>query len=252
MAPFPSYTKEWHSTPYAAISPTRPELSLAGKSAVITGGATGIGLAISIALAEAGISKLAIIGRRSEVLSAGKTKIYSIVGNKTEVFTVSADISNQAEVDSAFSRIGAQFGQPLDLLVSNAGYFTGAKRLGTETEDEWTRAVNINIKGVYFTATAFITKAAPDATIINVSSAVAHLGVVFPGFSSYAATKMAGSKIMQYVQQENPGMHVVDMHPGQVRETEMAQKVNSRVQGAAGRDHIDDGEFYPLFFLGRG
>ena len=54
---------------------------------------------------------------------------------------------------------------------------------------------------------------------------------------------------MQYVQQENPGMHVVDMHPGQVRETDMAQKVNNHGQGAVKADHIDDGELYALFFL---
>lgn len=145
-------------------------------------------------------------------------------------------------MNEAFSAISLNFKQPLDILVNNAGYFTGPRELGIETNEEWNTAVNINIKGVYFVATAFVAKATPDATIINISSAIAHLDP-FPGFSSYASTKLAGSKIMQYVQQANPRLFVVDMHPGQVRETEMAAK-------AAGmkEDHIDDGEFLLLCF----
>lgn len=238
MAPFPSYTKTWHSTPYAAISPTRPELSLAGKTAVVTGGGAGIGLAISKAIAEAGISKLAVIGRRPEILNKAAAEITSVFG--TKVFTVSADVANKAQIDQAFSRIRAEFGKPIDVLVSNAGFFGGPRSIGSETEEELSKSLDANIKGVYFVASAFVANAAKNGTIINISTAIAHLPPFpFPGFASYAATKLAGTKIMEYVAGENPRMHIVDMHPGQVRETEMAQKapaVDAEV------DHIDDGK----------
>ena len=244
MAPFPSFTKTWHTSPTATISPTRPELSLAGKTAVISGGGLGIGLAISTALVEAGISKLAILGRRVDVLNAAKANLLSKAGDKTEILIVSADISNHEQVTSAFETIKNQFKQPLDLLISNAGYLGSPQPVGKETDEEWTRAMNVNIKGVYFLASAFVANAASDAIIINVSSSIAHIGA-FPGFTSYAATKLAGSKVMEYVQQENPKMRVVDMHPGQVRETEMAEKASARNHIG----HVDDGE-YNLYAVG--
>jgi NAD(P)-dependent dehydrogenase (short-subunit alcohol dehydrogenase family) len=246
MPPFPSYTHTWHTSSYPSISPARLELSLAGKTAVITGGGSGIGLAISKSLALAGVSKLAIIGRRPSVLSAAASNIISLPRNKTQVFTASADISSKAEIEKAFSRIAEQFGgEEIDLLITNAGYFNGPRPLGTETDEEFQKMLDINIKGVYLTTAAFVAKAAPDATIINVSSAIAHLNP-FPGFPSYAATKLAGSMLMRYVADENPEMHIVDLHPGQVRETEMAQKVLAHNPG---NDHIDDGTLLPPFSL---
>ena len=238
---FPSPTPTWHNSVYPSIDPTRPELSLAGKSVVITGGGSGIGLAISKALALAGASQLAIIGRRVSVLTQAAAEINALVGKKTEVFTVSADVSNKSQIDEAFSRISTAFGgKSLDLLVNNAGYFTGMHTFGTETLDQWNTAIDINIKGVYIVTTAFIAKAKEDATIVNVSTAIAHLpGSFRSGFSSYAATKLAGSKIIDYLHAENPSLHVVEIHPGQVTETEMARKLGGQMT----LPHIDDGTF---------
>jgi NAD(P)-dependent dehydrogenase (short-subunit alcohol dehydrogenase family) len=114
---------------------------------------------------------------------------------------------------------------------------------GTETLDEWATAIDINIKGVYILTTAFIAMAKSDATIINVSTAMAHLpGSFRHGFSSYAATKLAGSKIIDYLQAENPALHVVEIHPGQVTETDMARKLGEQLV----LPHIDDGTFLTL------
>jgi NAD(P)-dependent dehydrogenase (short-subunit alcohol dehydrogenase family) len=236
MAPWPSPTKKWHSSSYPSIDPTLPELSLAGKCVVVTGGGSGIGLAISKALALAGASKIAIIGRRIEVLKKAAAIVKHLVGNTTQVFSVSADVGNKMQVDDAFDRIREEFGQPLDILVNNAGYYTGQRPFGTETVDEWTTAFNINIKGLYLVATAFISNAVTEAKIINISTVVAYLDAkYFPGFSSYASTKAAGTKIMEYIQAENPLLHVVDVHPGQIAETDMAGKIGIQ-------KHVDDSE----------
>jgi len=122
----------------------------------------------------------------------------------------------------------------LDILINNAGYYSGLRPLGTETVDEWQSAFDINVKGVYNVVTAFLANAVPDATLINITSGVAHTDP-YPGFSSYAATKLASARLMEYVQAEKPLLHVVNIHPGQVTETEMANKL------AEGMAHIDDG-----------
>jgi NADP-dependent 3-hydroxy acid dehydrogenase YdfG len=88
---------------------------------------------------------------------------------------------------------------------------------------------------------AFIPAAKKDATIINISTAIAHL-FPFPGFSSYAATKLAGSKFLSYVEGEYPELRVVNVHPGQVTETEMAGKAKDNEGSEHLRAHIDDGE----------
>ena len=241
MARWPSYTKVWHTSPYSSISPSRPELSLAGRSVVITGGGSGIGASIAQSVALAGASKIAIIGRRTQALSDISAKIKNLVGSKTQVFTFSADVANKEQVDAAFSQITTHFDEnPLDILINNAGFFTGLRPLGTETVEEWTTNFDVNVKGVYLITTAFIARARPDATIINISTAITHLSP-FPGFTSYAATKLAGAKMMDYVRQENPQMFVVNVHPGQVGETDMAGKARTN-EDIPAENHIDDGK----------
>jgi FlaA1/EpsC-like NDP-sugar epimerase len=76
--PFPPFTKVWHTEPYPAISPTRPELSVTGKSVLITGGGTGIGAAIAKAFAAAGSTQIAIVGRTEKTLLATKQELETL------------------------------------------------------------------------------------------------------------------------------------------------------------------------------
>lgn len=237
--PFPSATKAWHTSSYPSINPGLPALSLAGKTVVVTGGGSGIGLSISRSAALAKATNLFILGRRSAVLSSATKEILAL-NTGTNVYPIIADIANKAQVDKAFAEIHGKFGGKLDLLITNAGYFTGLRAYGTETVDEWQTAFDINVKGFYLVTSAFIPLAKTDATIISISTAIAHLPASsFPGFSSYAATKLAGAKLLEYVQGQYPELHVVNLHPGQVTETEMAGKAkgNPRLER-----HIDDCE----------
>lgn len=71
-ADFPSFTEVYHTTPYDAISPMRPELPAKGKAVVIAGGGSGIGASMALSFAKAGAS-IGIIGRRESNLQSSKT-----------------------------------------------------------------------------------------------------------------------------------------------------------------------------------
>lgn len=244
---WPSYTRTFHRTSYPSISPTRPELSLAGKTVIVTGGGTGIGAAIALSVAQAGASHLAIIGRRSAVLAKTAEKIRTATQTGTHILPVTADLANKDEVDKAIEFIHMSFGnKPLDILVPNAGFFTGIRDMGTETADEWTSNFDINVKAVVFITTAFLAKAAKNAAIINISSAVTHVSAL-PGLASYAVSKSAGTKFIEYLAATYPEKRVVNVHPGQVMETDIVEKlVNQTKQD---KPHIDDGEFPVCAFV---
>ncbi|TVY31625.1 Short chain dehydrogenase [Lachnellula occidentalis] len=221
---WPSFTKTWHRSSYPSISPNRPELSLAGKSVIVTGGGTGIGAAIALSAAQAGASHLAIIGRRSAVLEQTAESIRAATKSNTHVLPVTADLTKKEDVDAALAFIQTSFGAaPLDILVSNAGFYTGARDIGAETVEEWSTNLDVNVKAVVLVVSAFLPRAAEHATIINISSGMAHLPAI-PGASSYSVTKLAATKFIEYVAGAHPEKRVVNVHPGQVAETELAGK----------------------------
>ena len=99
---FTSFTSTWHSTPYALISPSRPELSAAGRTVVVTGGGTGIGKAIAKAFAQAGASSVAILGRRVDRLRSAIKEISDAVsGTKPRLIFKVTDLNNREAVKQA-------------------------------------------------------------------------------------------------------------------------------------------------------
>jgi NAD(P)-dependent dehydrogenase (short-subunit alcohol dehydrogenase family) len=222
-APFPSFTSTWHADTYAGIDPKRPELSLTGKSIVITGGGSGIGGAIANSIAKAGASRIAIIGRRPEILASKKIELQAL-SPSSQILTIGADISNEQEISSAFAKIKSSFG-PLDILISNAAYFGGATPVLEDNIQEYFTSFEVNVKGTFLTTKAFLANSVIDATILNITTAITHIPAeYFPGFSAYASSKMASTIYLNYVQAENPKLHVIQVHPGQVL-TDMSAKV---------------------------
>ncbi|HEX7389326.1 MAG TPA: SDR family NAD(P)-dependent oxidoreductase, partial [Acidiphilium sp.] len=88
--------------------------TLAGKTAIVTGGASGIGRAIAASLAVAGASVI-ICGRDAAKLATAAQKIGS-----DRIFPVTADITREADVDTLFAGAKTRFGDRLDILVNNA------------------------------------------------------------------------------------------------------------------------------------
>lgn len=140
--PFPSLTAEWHDDTHGAISPRRPELSLHGKTVVVSGGGAGIGRGIAQACAEAGAYAVAILGRREALLRETKQDILSRNGNVL-IWTHVVDVTDIAAVKKAAQDI-AKRGK-WDVLVSNAGYMPTAAPVAESAGDDWWKAFEVSI-----------------------------------------------------------------------------------------------------------
>jgi NAD(P)-dependent dehydrogenase (short-subunit alcohol dehydrogenase family) len=228
--PFPSLTKIWHTSPSPAISPSRPELSAKGKVVAITGGGSGIGASIARAFAEAGASAVAIIGRREKALLDTKASIEASIPG-SDIFSVTGDIVDAESINAAFKEIYSHFGQ-VNVYVSNAGYLPEPATAGSTSIDDWWHGFEINARGALTATQAFLRVAASNATVIDISSAIAHVNPI-PGFSSYSASKLAGTKFFDYLQAEYPHLHVVHVQPGVV---ETAMSVKSKMPAMDDRE----------------
>lgn len=224
----PPYTNTYHKTPYPAISPLLPALSAADRTVLITGGGSGIGPAIVHAFAAAGSTQLAILGRTDGSLQSTKLAIESKYP-QAKVLTFVADIVDEVAVNKAFEETVKEFGG-IDIFVSNAGYMPDSALISSASVREYMRGLDINVKGPLLLTQAFLhslsTSSPPSSfspVIVNITTAGAHLPALAPGLSAYAASKLAGLKMFEYVGLENPGVRVMNVHPG-VPETEMNKK----------------------------
>lgn len=114
-------------------------MDLNGKHALITGGGTGIGLAIAKALAEAG-AEVTITGRRKDVLD-------KVAGGRIHALTM--DVADEASVVDGFASAVAERG-PIAICVANAGIAEG-KALHKMDMDFWRKVIGINLDGAYLT-----------------------------------------------------------------------------------------------------
>ncbi|KAJ8104916.1 hypothetical protein ONZ43_g7632 [Nemania bipapillata] len=108
-------TNPFHNNTYAGISPSRPELSQAGKTVVITGGSSGIGYGIAQGFVAASAARVIILGRRADVVAAAATRLASAPGYAGRVDGVPCDIADPPAVDAFWDRLRAD-GVVVDVL----------------------------------------------------------------------------------------------------------------------------------------
>ena len=153
---------------------------LEGKTALITGGNSGIGLATAKQFVNEG-AYVFITGRRERELDAAVKEI------GRNVTGVQGDVSNLGDLDRLFAQINREKGK-LDIVFANAGVAKYAP-FGTITEEHYDSIFNINVKGLLFTVQKALPLLPDGASIILNASIVASKGL--PANSVYSATKAA-------------------------------------------------------------
>lgn len=200
--------------------------NLAGRTAVVTGAASGIGEAVAVLLAAHG-ARVALLSRRGERLDALAGKIRADGG---QALAVVADVTDDASVERAKERVHETFG-PVDLVVNSAGVML-PHPVDDGRIDEWQRMLDTNVTGVLRVIRAFtgdLVAAAAEgrtADLVNISSVGAHL--TFPQYAVYGATKAAVTHLSASLRTElGPrDVRVTNVEPG-LTETELADHIGS-------------------------
>ncbi len=187
---------------------------LAGKVAIVTGSGSGIGQAIAERLAQEGANL--VVDYRDHVEQAQET-VSKIEAAGGKSIMVKADVSiltdNQNLVDQAWQQLGS-----CDILVNNAGIEKRAAFVDV-TEQDYDAVLNVNLKGAFFLAQAFVRRLAAakkPGRVINISSV--HEDMVFPNFASYCASKGGMRMVMRDLAVElGPlGITVNNIAPGAI------------------------------------
>ncbi len=153
---------------------------LANKVAVITGGNSGIGLAIAKQFRAEG-ARIAIFGRDEKTLKLASEEL----GSGT--VAIQGDVTRLADLDRLYRETTERLGK-IDILVANAGIATFTP-IDNTTETQFDQISDINFKGAFFTVQKAVAHLNPGASILLVTSAANTLGR--QSLSIYAATKAA-------------------------------------------------------------
>lgn len=176
--------------------------SLNGKTALITGGGSGIGQGIALAFAEMGMN-VVVCGRRAEVL-AQTVEIGR--GHPGQIHPIPGDVSQEADVDRIVKASLAELGK-IDILVNNAAVsYSGP--VHTVSVDTWDQVMAINLRGPFLMCRAVLPhmRAQRSGHIINISS---ESGIEFyPGDAAYGTSKHALNALDEYLQRENQDLNI--------------------------------------------
>ncbi|RDI61590.1 SDR family oxidoreductase [Nocardia pseudobrasiliensis] len=201
---------------------------LAGRTAVVTGAASGMGEATALLLARSG-ARVALLARRADRLADLAAKIEAEGGTAV---AIAVDLTDPDGVRSAAERVHEAFGT-VDLVVNGAGVMLPNPIAGGR-EDEWARMIDTNLTGTLRMIRAFV----PDliaaaeqgrtADLVNISSIGAH--TVFPDYAVYGATKAAVTQLSAMLRAE--------LSPRRVRVTNLEPGLTATELG----NHLDNSE----------
>jgi NAD(P)-dependent dehydrogenase (short-subunit alcohol dehydrogenase family) len=199
-----------------------------GKTVVITGGSTGVGLATAQLLIAEG-ARVLITARTQAALDHAEARL------GRNLVAVRSDAASLADIDELAARIGIEFGQ-VDLLFVNAGV-TRFVSLADMTEAVWDELFAINAKGPYFTVQK-LAPLMPDGSAVVLTTSVADVkGLAMS--SAYAATKAAvRSMARSFARELQPrGVRVNAVSPGPI-DTGILERALPRAAAAATREQM--------------
>ncbi|EIM71835.1 granaticin polyketide ketoreductase [Nitratireductor aquibiodomus RA22] len=200
----------------------------ATRHALVTGGGTGVGEAIALSLAEAGID-VTICGRRAEPLE-------KVAARHERIHALTADVTDEASMQALYEVAEAARG-PFDIVIANAGTASSAPAHRTKLED-WNRILDVNMTGAFLSVKPALSPMAKRGSgrIIFVASVAGLKGYAY--VAPYVASKHGVIGLMRALSVElvKTGVTVNAICPGYV-ETEMLEESIERVVEKTGRSH---------------
>ena len=180
---------------------------LSGKTALITGGASGIGLAVARLLLQQGV-RVAITGRDADALEAAQREI----GH--DALALQSDASDVAQIGQLMDTLQQRWGR-LDILFANAAV-AGPAPFEAVTEAMFDDVCDVNLKGSFFTIQKALPLMSAGASVIVTTSIANQMGS--PNFSVYSACKAAQRSLVQTLALEliGRGIRVNAVSPGPI------------------------------------
>jgi hypothetical protein len=220
-----------HNDIYPAISAKESStLHQPNKVVLITGAGRGIGRAIALQYAFAGVATIILCARTTSQLEEVESAIASINAD-ISVRKYPIDVTSESAVATLAQDVSDNEAR-LDVLVNNAGYSAPWTPIHESDPLEWWRAIEVNLKGPYLLTQAFLplllktAERTKHVDIINLSSMGAHQ--VNPLSSNYGIGKLAVCRLTEFVNvgYANLGVNVVSVHPGGVETALSRQEID--------------------------
>ncbi len=190
-------------------------IRLEHKRALVTGGNSGIGAAIALALADAG-ARVAI--NYVSHPEAAERLVQTITQKQGEATAIQADVSDPQAVGDLFRQIDVAWGG-IDILINNAG-IDGASALGWEADiGAWRTVIEVNLFGAFYCAREALQRMVPQKSGVVLSTSSVHEEIAWSGYSAYAASKAAVSMLTKTLAQEAAphGVRVLAVAPGAIK-----------------------------------
>jgi NAD(P)-dependent dehydrogenase (short-subunit alcohol dehydrogenase family) len=200
-------------------------MEFAGTRAVVTGGASGIGLATACLLAERG-ARVAVLDRSADPVSVNAEQLRCDVGD---------DASVRSAVAAAAEALGG-----IDIVINNAGI--GARGTVADNDDaEWHHVLDINVVGIVRVTRAALPhlRRSPNAAVVNTCSIAATAGL--PQRALYSATKGAVLALTRAMAADHvgDGIRVTCVNPGTVDTPWIARLLDAADDPAAERAALE-------------
>jgi NAD(P)-dependent dehydrogenase (short-subunit alcohol dehydrogenase family) len=197
-------------------------LKLEGKTALVTGGSSGIGLATAQRFAAEG-AFVFITGRRQEELD----KAVALIGERAQA--VQGDVTRKEDLDRLFDTIRGQ-GRKLDVLVTSSAVAEYAA-LEDITEEHFDRAFDLNVRGMVFTVQKAVQQMESGGAIVLIGSVAG--SIANPGYATYSASKAAVRAYARTWTGElaAKGIRVNTLSPGPI-DTPMFDNVSDEIRAA--------------------
>jgi NAD(P)-dependent dehydrogenase (short-subunit alcohol dehydrogenase family) len=183
--PYPAKQKDMIPQPDSDLSCYSPAAKLAGKTALITGGDSGIGRAVAIAYAMEGADVAILYNVNDDDADTTRDMVES---KGRRCLAIKGDVRDPEVCRDAVGRTVRELGG-LNILVNNAAFQAAQQRFEDITEEQWERTFRTNIHGYFFMAQAALPHLKSGDSIINTGSIVGLTGLAI--LIDYTATKGA-------------------------------------------------------------